>query len=121
MARETKEEKAERFVEQHRAIAVDEQTAIVIGDSGTYELTKNAWGWRCDCKFGGTDERPCSHVLAARAVAADPRAREHHAPLVAKLLGASRIPSAPTPPPPTPRKETEAELAEMLNGGWCPF
>lgn len=71
MARETKEEKALRFIGQHR-VKVHELTTLgcvaeVAGDGGDY-VVKLDGRWGCTCEHGVNSKALCSHALAVQHV-----------------------------------------------------
>lgn len=59
-------EKAHNLLDQHRVLIVlgDPGRALVIGDSGVYEVVATATGVRCNCPAGQM-LRQCSHRFAA--------------------------------------------------------
>lgn len=61
--------KATRLVSNFRVVMTSSRTGLVIGDHGTYDVTK--WGerWSCNCPWGqmGFRRGACSHVLAVQA------------------------------------------------------
>ena len=71
MPRETKDQKALRFIRDHR-IRVTELTTLgcvaeVAGDTGDYVVQLDG-RWGCSCEHGCNTKALCSHVLAVQTV-----------------------------------------------------
>ncbi|MBX3169268.1 MAG: hypothetical protein KF760_17825 [Candidatus Eremiobacteraeota bacterium] len=77
--------KAQRLNQGNRVVMLSTFRAMVIGDSGTYDVQQFGGRWRCNCKWGVTcaHRGPCSHVLAVQA--ATPENQAAVAPLAAVL------------------------------------
>jgi hypothetical protein len=56
-------EKVHRLLEQRRVLLAGRAAAIVVGDSGVYDVVAVPSGVACTCVAAGG--RPCSHALAA--------------------------------------------------------
>lgn len=71
MARETKDEKALRFIREHR-VKFRELTRLgceaeVAGDTGDYVVKfENRWG--CTCEHSCNSKAVCSHALAVATI-----------------------------------------------------
>ena len=87
---ESKNEKAERLLENHRVILTGFRKAMAIGDHQTYLVEKKGSQWSCDCKWGcyrgaWTD---CSHVIAVKRARKDPLSQAPVARLADLLMEA---------------------------------
>ena len=65
---QTRSEKADRLVHNHRVILLGLGKAVVIGDHDTYDLVRINAQWRCSCPWGQRKGQwsDCSHILALR-------------------------------------------------------
>ena len=68
--------KAQRLGAGNRVVLLSTFRALVIGDTGTYDVQQFGARWRCGCKWGVTcaHRGPCSHVLAVQAATAEGQA-----------------------------------------------
>jgi hypothetical protein len=68
------QQKAQRISENNRVVMLASYRAVVIGDTGTYDVTRFGSRWTCNCTWGTLRGKPCSHVLAVQAATPETQA-----------------------------------------------
>jgi hypothetical protein len=59
-------EKAARLVEEGKVRLTGPETAVVKGDTDTYDVTGTGTSSRCRCSWAKHKSEPCAHVMATR-------------------------------------------------------
>jgi hypothetical protein len=69
-------DKAVRLEQGNRVILLAAFRAVVIGDTGTYDVTNFGGAWKCNCKWGQTSAHrgSCSHIEAVKAATPETQA-----------------------------------------------